>query len=94
MSQESKPGGARKFKFSILKEPEGFACIWHHPHPYEVGDFHVIDYAAFTEALKIIQSLKRGSCFCDVGIGNPMMSRHSSECDAASEFLRKHRGTD
>lgn len=33
---------------------------------------------------EIIQSLKRGSCWCEVAVGNPMVRGHSKGCIKAS----------
>lgn len=42
-----------------------------------------------SEAAEIINGLKRGSCWCEMGIGNPMMKTHSAACDAARAFVAR-----
>jgi hypothetical protein len=37
--------------------------------------------------LGIIASLKTGSCWCQMGIGNPMVDSHSEACKAAAEAV-------
>lgn len=37
--------------------------------------------------LGIIASLKRGTCWCEMGIGNPMVNSHSDACKAAAEAV-------
>ncbi len=37
--------------------------------------------------IKILEGLKNCYCWCDVGIGNPMMKgRHSDSCKETKEF--------
>lgn len=37
--------------------------------------------------LSIIEKLKTGSCWCGLGIGNPMLSSHSENCKRAAEAV-------
>ncbi len=37
--------------------------------------------------INIIIGLKRSSCWCELGIGNPMLSKHSPACIAAEEAV-------
>lgn len=37
--------------------------------------------------LSIIASLKTGSCWCSMGIGNPMVKSHTDACKAAAEAV-------
>ena len=41
------------------------------------------------ELLAVLKALQRGSCWCEMGIGNPMMSRHSQACLAAQAAIAK-----
>lgn len=46
---------------------------------------------------RALVGLKRGSCFCEAGIGNPMVSTHTRACREAqaaldAELLRPPRG--
>jgi len=42
--------------------------------------------------IKALDLLKRGECFCEVGIGNPMYGgSHTSECQAVSNLLTEAR---
>ena len=38
---------------------------------------------------EIFQSLKRGDCWCEMGIGNPMYTEHSKGCQMVQQFLEK-----
>ena len=42
------------------------------------------------ELIDILKELKWSGCFCEHGIGNPMMNTHSSICKKAEEVLRRH----
>jgi len=44
---------------------------------------------ALTAALK---AQRRGSCFCEMGIDNPMVKHHSTACQQAFEALAKAEG--
>lgn len=35
----------------------------------------------------LLQALRRGSCWCEVGVGNPSASSHSDACDRARAVL-------
>jgi hypothetical protein len=35
------------------------------------------------ELLEVIKALRRGSCWCGMGIGNPMVRQHSPACERA-----------
>ena len=39
------------------------------------------------EAAEVVRSLRRGSCWCEMAIGNPMVRGHSSACLAAQKWL-------
>lgn len=43
------------------------------------------------EAAQLLRSLKRGDCWCEAGIGNPMMTNHSPQCRNAKRWLDKNR---
>lgn len=38
----------------------------------------------------ILQSLKRGHCWCEKGIGNPMMQDHSKICSILTQIHLNH----
>lgn len=43
---------------------------------------------AFAAALReALIALKNEECWCGIGIGNPMMSRHSSQCNKAQAAI-------
>jgi hypothetical protein len=46
---------------------------------------------AFIEALRLIEALKRGSCWCEIGIGNPMLKHHTAACEHAGRMLSAYR---
>lgn len=37
----------------------------------------------------LLLSLKRGSCWCEMGIGNPMVTSHSQACQDVARHLSK-----
>lgn len=39
-----------------------------------------------------LEGVKTGSCWCGVGIGNPMYRKHSSHCEAARAALKQAKG--
>lgn len=39
------------------------------------------------ELLTIIAALKTGDCWCEMGIGNPMVRQHSSVCQSVQALL-------
>jgi len=41
------------------------------------------------EAVEIISSLRRGACWCDVGIGSPLMQDHSDLCKRISVAMKQ-----
>lgn len=41
---------------------------------------------------KALEGLKVNGCFCEVGIGNPMMSNHSDSCKNATTTLKEWKG--
>ena len=43
------------------------------------------------QAVLLLYGLRRGDCWCDVGIGNPMMSSHDKVCDEVRAFLGEER---
>ena len=46
---------------------------------------NLADYTtALVEALKL---LKRGTCWCEMAIGHPLVNQHSLGCQAARELL-------
>ena len=47
---------------------------------------------AVAELVQVIKGLKRGSCWCEMAIGNPMVSSHSEKCKAAREAVRRYGG--
>lgn len=48
---------------------------------YEDGDFRFKSAALLV--FKALMDLKRGDCWCEVAIGNPMMRNHSPQCENA-----------
>jgi hypothetical protein len=38
-------------------------------------------------ALRALKLLKKGSCWCEIGIGNPMYKNHSEGCKIAQHIL-------
>lgn len=36
----------------------------------------------------VLNRLRRGSCFCEKGIGNPMVSEHTAACIEATALLK------
>jgi hypothetical protein len=49
------------------------------------------DELANGNLLKTLNGLKRGSCWCEAGIDNPMMAgRHSADCLAAQVAIEDH----
>lgn len=40
-----------------------------------------------SEAVEIIKALRRGDCWCEKGIGNPMFKVHTNACQHAQDFL-------
>ena len=41
----------------------------------------------FAELKKVIHLLKRGDCWCEMAVGNPMATEHDKGCLAAKEIL-------
>jgi len=41
------------------------------------------------KAIEIIELLKRGECWCQKGIGNPMYQEHTEACKKAQKFMEK-----
>lgn len=39
------------------------------------------------DLVKALEGVKRGSCWCEMGIGNPMMTSHSRQCGVARSTL-------
>lgn len=40
------------------------------------------------KAVALLRALKRGSCWCEMGIGNPMYRDHSVTCEQVQKFLK------
>lgn len=40
---------------------------------------------------ELIKGLKRGECWCDMGIGHPSCHEHSKLCKKVRDFLRNHK---
>jgi len=38
--------------------------------------------------VEILEGLKRGSCFCEMAVGNPMVREHTEACNRAMKFLK------
>lgn len=60
----------------------------------KLEEYMARDHLALVEALDLIRKLravigllKRGSCWCELGIGNPMVRGHSDACRRAREAL-------
>ena len=57
-------------------------------------DFQAIERAADRASLevaklrRILRALRRGDCYCEAGIGNPMMPGHTEACIAAQEATK------
>ncbi len=41
------------------------------------------------ELVKALKGVKRGSCWCEMAIGNPMVSSHDSDCKFAKRVLKE-----
>ncbi len=56
-----------------------------------------IDFKLITmcldEAVILLKEFKSGDCFCEVGIGNTMLSSHTSHCIAVQRWF-KHWGVE
>ena len=49
--------------------------------------------SAVRELVKVLRLLKRGDCWCEVGIGNPMLrGKHTQQCLIAQELLVYYKG--
>jgi len=44
------------------------------------------------ELVELLESLKRGSCWCEMGIGNPMNTWHTTACLQAQEIVDQLKG--
>ena len=48
--------------------------------------------SAMREAVETLQRMRRGFCFCEVGIGNPMMQgQHTRVCEEAQALIDHHK---
>lgn len=47
------------------------------------------DLWAMEDAEEVIRLLKRGSCWCEMAIGNPMFKEHSEACQKAQAYEKK-----
>lgn len=53
------------------------------------GGYHFRD-VDIKNLLKALQGLKRGDCFCEVAIGNPMLGgSHTESCIYASKIIKE-----
>ncbi len=43
--------------------------------------------AVIAECVRILNTLRRGDCFCEVGIGNPNQTDHTKACIDARIFV-------
>jgi hypothetical protein len=52
---------------------------------------HAVGHAAaIAEAVHIVQLVKRGTCWCQMGIGNPLATAHSERCLMAQRFVKQY----
>ena len=58
----------------------------------EVGTANAHVLPAGSDMLAALEAVRRGSCWCGVGIGNPMMRGHSKACGQARAAVAKARG--
>lgn len=65
------------------------------PKYYKAQDdlIHVIEASAVAELVEALECLRDNGCFCEVSIGNPMMSDHSYQCKKARAALKKYKGS-
>lgn len=89
MSKDGVREADRKATYDIA---DGFKIGDHHDAPEPDIAFVIAAYMqperAMTQRLaKAMESLKRGSCFCELAVGNPMVSRHTSACIEATQAI-------
>ncbi len=59
---------------------------------YGKGDTHYYHESAVRELVKALQLLKRGDCWCEVAIGNPMFQgRHTQKCLMVQELFTHYK---
>ena len=88
----------------IYKDSEGNECsivqmIKREPfwaaNRIQEGEDALADNASLQRKVGDLQSvlycLKRGTCFCEVSIGNPMYTDHSKACKAATKALSSNK---
>lgn len=51
------------------------------------GRIEVIEYPRVQELEKALLTLKVGGCWCEIGIGHPMVRNHSSACEHIQKLL-------
>ena len=44
---------------------------------------------AIQECLDLLDALKRGTCWCEVGIGNPMLQTHTVTCVRVQSIMKR-----
>ena len=60
---------------------------------YNEEDNDAHRFAATSDMYEALKGLRRGSCFCECGIDNPMMrGRHTAACIAAQSAIAKAEG--
>lgn len=59
-------------------------------NPQAIGE--LCEYVSDLE--NALVSLKRGSCWCEMGIGDPRVVQHSHECDEVRRLVEQMRGDD
>jgi len=48
--------------------------------------------SSIKEKIVVLESLKHGDCFCECGVGNPMMNgTHTEMCVAATKLLAEYK---
>lgn len=55
--------------------------------PHTNGPYRIVELYTKEQLERILRGLMCGDCFCEVAIGNPMYSDHTSGCKSATAFL-------
>lgn len=90
--EHMKIGGGRMSTF-IGGELKDYTVTIDAPTPKEVEEYiqmHRITKEEIREILSALEGLKRGSCWCQMAIGHPMMKSHSEACIKVQEIMNKH----
>ena len=60
--------------------------VYRVPSPaYNDGTMATVVYLSSVRA--ILHQLRKGQCWCEMGIGNPMVKKHSEICLAVQEIM-------